>query len=73
MKGQDIIFFVIFGFLLIKQNPKWSAISGILALFLSIPLFSFWIFFTAQRLTFYASGFFFLAVILSIIKLRKNK
>jgi hypothetical protein len=63
MKIQDFAFLFIFLLLLVKRNPKLTVVLGLLALFFSIPLFSFWIFFTAERLTFYAGGFFLLAII----------
>jgi len=66
MKIQDIAFFVVLALLIFKRNPKLAVIAGILCLLLSIPLFSFWIFFTAERLTWYAAGFFLLAIILNL-------
>jgi len=72
MKIQDIAFFAILALLIIKRNPKLAAFCGILCLALSIPLFSFWIFFTAERLTWYAASFFLLAIIFNI-KYNKKK
>lgn len=72
MKPQDIIFFIIFFSLIIKRDPRLSAGVGIAALILSIPLFSFWIFFTAERLTWYAGAFFLLSVIFHILNLKKE-
>lgn len=72
MKTQDIIFLIILIFLVFKQNPRLSVVVGIVSLVLSIPLFSFWIFFTAERLTWYAAAFFFLAIVLQIIKSKKK-
>ncbi|MEK7517982.1 MAG: hypothetical protein AAB583_05505 [Patescibacteria group bacterium] len=65
MKIQDIVFLIVFSILLYKGNPKWMAAAGIISLFLSIPLFSLWIFFTAERLTWYAGAFFVLSIILN--------
>ncbi|HSW87862.1 MAG TPA: hypothetical protein VLG12_01745 [Candidatus Saccharimonadales bacterium] len=73
MKPQDIIFFIIFLFLLYKQKPTWATIAGLLCLCVSIPLFAKWIFFTAERLTWYSAGFFLLAIILSLIHTGKQK
>ncbi len=73
MKIQDIVFFIIFLSLLIKRDPRLAAGAGIISLILSIPLFSFWIFFTAERLTWYAAAFFLLSVIFHLINLRKGK
>ncbi len=67
MKIQDIFFFIIFIILLIKRDPRLTAGAGIIFLILSIPLFSFWIFFTAERLTWYAAVFYLLSVALLII------
>ena len=64
MKAQDIVFFVILIILLVLRRPKLAAISGMICLVISIPLFATWVFFTAERLTWYASGFFFLAIAL---------
>lgn len=63
MKIQDIAFFVILAILIIKRNPKLAALSGLICLFISIPLFSFWVFFTAERLVWYGAAFFLFAII----------
>ncbi|OGH32668.1 MAG: hypothetical protein A2953_00835 [Candidatus Levybacteria bacterium RIFCSPLOWO2_01_FULL_36_54] len=73
MKIQDIVFFIIFISLLIKRDPRLAAGIGIISLILSIPLFYFQIFFTAQGLTYYAAAFFLLPCIFYIINLRKQK
>lgn len=68
MKLQDIIFLAIFILILIKRDSRMSTFAGIICLVLSIPLFAFWIFFTAQHLVWYAAAFF----LLSIVFLFKN-
>jgi hypothetical protein len=68
MKIQDIVFFAVLALLIFKRNPQLIVICGILCLILSIPLFSFWIFFTAERLTWYAAAFFLLAIIFYLFK-----
>ena len=73
MKPQDIVFVIVLIILLFFRREKVLVIAGLLCLLLSIPLFATQIFFTAQRLTYYAAGFFFISVILSILKLRKEK
>lgn len=73
MKPQDIIFFLILAFLIYKRKSRWLVIVGILSLLISIPLFAKWIFFTAERLTWYAAGFFFIACILELWNMRKEK
>jgi len=71
MKIQDIIFFIVFALLLFKRDPKLMVIVGLVSLLLSIPLFSFWIFFTAERLTWYAAAFFLTAIIFHFWKIKK--
>ena len=73
MKPQDILFFLIFLFLLYKKSAKFAAIAGMLCLIISIPLFATWVFFTAERLTWYAAGCLLLAIFISFFHLRKNK
>lgn len=73
MKIQDIVFFVVLALLMIKRDPKIAVFCGIAFLVLSIPLFSFWIFFTAERLTWYGAAFFLLALVFNMIVLGKNK
>jgi len=68
MKIQDIAFFIVLALLIFKRNPRLTVACGILCLALSIPLFSFWIFFTAERLTWYAAAFFLLAIIFYLFK-----
>lgn len=73
MKIQDVgfivIFLVLFAFI---RKPKWFAAAGLICLGLSIPLFGFWIFFSAQRLVYYAAAFFTAAIFLTLI-LNRNK
>jgi hypothetical protein len=71
MKVQDIAFFVIFLLLLAKRSPRFLAATGIVCLLVSIPLFATRIFFTAERLTWYAGAFFAASAILSMAALRK--
>lgn len=63
MKPQDILFLLVAAFFIYKHNPKWVAFAGIICLVISIPLFAKWVFFTAERLTWYAAGFFLLAIV----------
>lgn len=72
MKIQDLLFLLIFLIVLWRPNPRLSIGVGIFCLLLAIPLFSFWIFFTAERLTWYAAAFFFQAIILLFIKELKS-
>ena len=73
MKIQDISFVIILAVLLFIRKPKLLVMAGLAALFLSIPLFAKWIFFTAQHLVYYAFAFFLIAVLLNLKAIRDNK
>ena len=73
MKPQDIIFIILLVFLLWKRNPLLAVWSGLLSLITSIPLFATWIFFTAERLTWYAAAFFLVAFFMQVCKLCKSR
>lgn len=73
LKPQDLFFVLVFVMLLIKRDPRIFAIAGLICISLSIPLFSQWIFFTAQKLVWFAFLFFLTAVVLNLVKLRHNK
>lgn len=72
MKLQDIVFFILGAVLFYKQNATWLVIGGLGLLLFSIPLFAIWIFFTAERMTYYAAGFFLLSIIINLIQLKKR-
>jgi len=72
MKPQDLIFFIVVLILLYKRKPDWFVAAGLACIILSIPLFSFWIFFTAQRLVYYAAAFFLISVVLFLIQARNK-
>lgn len=55
MKTQDIVFFV--ALLLLLKKPGWLLWIGLGCFVLAIPLFAQWIFFTAERLTWYGAAF----------------
>lgn len=73
MKPQDIVFIIGFLLILYKRNSNLSVAVGIILLLFSMPLFSLWIFFTAERLVMYAAAFFLLAIIFNIIALNRDK
>lgn len=73
MKIQDILFLIAFTFLFWKGDPRWLVIAGLVSIVVAIPLFITWIFFTAERLTWYAAAFFFLAILLQFIKIQRTK
>jgi len=64
MKVQDVVFVLVFVIFLYKRNPSFPALAGMISLLLAMPLFAFWVFFTAERLTWYAAAFFFLSIVL---------
>ena len=63
MKIQDIVFVLLFLFVLWRGDSRLSTIISLFCLLLAIPLFKFWIFFTAERLTWYAAAFLLLAIV----------
>jgi len=69
MKIQDIAFVIVLITLLVIRKPKLFIYAGIGSLLLSIPLFAKWIFFTAERLTWYSAGFFLCFIITSFPEL----
>lgn len=73
MKLQDLFFLTVFFILLFKHDPKWFVILGIVCLILSMPLFAFWVFFTAERLTWYAGAFFLAAIIIYFFRKKKKQ
>ena len=70
-KPQDLIFLIVLALLLLKKDAKLFAYAGIISLIISMPLFAKWIFFTAQRLTWYSLAFFIIAVILNLVSFKK--
>lgn len=70
MKPQDIVFFAVLIVLLVipkLRKPNIFVVLGLACLVVAMPLFAFWIFFTAQHLVWYSLGFFLIAIILFII------
>lgn len=65
MKIQDILFIIIFAILIYKSNPRVATSVGLLSFVFSVPLFSAWVFFTAERLVWYGFAFILLAAIQS--------
>ena len=63
MKIQDLGFLGLLVLLIYFKKPRLSAVAGLVCLIVSMPLFYFWIFFTAERLTWYAASFFLLSII----------
>lgn len=71
MKPQDLVFIVILGVLVAFRKPTFLVFAGLLCIILAIPLFHFWVFFTAQRLIMYAAGFFFVSAVMLGFRNRK--
>lgn len=66
MKIQDLVFFATIFVLLWSKCPKLFVFAGLASLVIAIPLFGFWVFFTAERLVWYAAGFFFIFILFSL-------
>lgn len=75
MKFQDIFFvaFLIFLIIFRRNSPKTFIVLGIICFVISVPLFYFWIFFTAQRVVMYGAGFVLLGLLLEISKYKSNR
>lgn len=73
MKPQDVVFIAVLIVLLIAHRPKWLIAAGLICLAISIPLFSLWIFFTAQRLVYYGAGFLLVGIVIMIVWERIKK
>lgn len=71
MKIQNLIFAVIFILVFWRRNSAVAARLGIICLILATLLFNLQVFFTAERLTWYAAAFFAYATILGIIRVNK--
>lgn len=73
MKIQDLAFILVFLLIIWRRNIKLALAIGLGCLALAIPLFKFWIFFTAERLTWYAGAFFAYGIILQLFELLKKR
>jgi hypothetical protein len=71
MKPQDLVFIIVVALLLFIRKPRYAVLLGSVCLVIAIPLFHFWVFFTAERLTMYAAGFYLVAIILFGFQNRK--
>jgi hypothetical protein len=71
MKIQDVAFIIILAILLLLRKEQWLVLAGLISLTLAIPLFAKWVFFTAERLTWYAGAFFLVAIVSMIFTRRK--
>jgi len=73
MKIQDLGFLILFLAVWWTKNSRMATLVGLFCLSLAMPLFSLWIFFTAQRLLMYAAAFFALSIIFQILNLRRER
>jgi hypothetical protein len=71
MKPQDILFIIILLAVLVLRKPKYAALLGLTCLILAMPLFQFWVFFTAERLVMYGAAFLLVSCILLGFEKRK--
>lgn len=67
IKIQDVIFVMVLFLLLWLGRRRLFVAAGLCCFFVAIPLYSQWIFFTAQRLVMYGAFFMFISVIVSLI------
>jgi predicted membrane protein len=56
MKPQDIVFFIVVAVLLWYRRPQLFIVTAIISMVMSAVLFHQWVFFTAQRLMWYAAA-----------------
>lgn len=63
MKPQDIGFLALLIVLAVVRRPRLVAAAGLLCLAAAIPLYAYWVFFTAQRLVMYGAAFLLVAVV----------
>lgn len=68
MKPQDILFIFLLAILIYKKSPKLFVGAALICLLISMPLFQFWIFFSAQRLVAYSFVFLLIAVVFFFFK-----
>lgn len=64
IKIQDVFFVIVLLILLSLGRKKLFVIAGLCSLVIAIPLYSQWIFFTAQRLVMYGAFLIFISLVL---------
>lgn len=69
MKPQDIAFILSLAPLYLVKRPVLFVWAGLVSLLLAIPLFASWVFFTAERLTWYAAAYVTLFILFSLLRL----
>jgi hypothetical protein len=75
MKLQDVILVLIGCALLVKRDARVCFMAGLACILISIPFFASWVFFTGQRLLWYAAVYFMSGIIFSLrdMKLDQTK
>jgi hypothetical protein len=73
MKIQDAGFFVMYIVLLASRKLKLFVWAGLVCLLLAMPLFAKWVFFTAERLVWYATGFFLTYIVVLTVRNYKRE
>ena len=68
MKAQDIGFLAVFAVLALIKRPKLLLSAGLVCWVLAIPLFAKWVFFTAERLTWYGAAFVLTFLVISFLR-----
>ena len=68
MKIQDIGFGIALIVLLVLRKPRLLLFAGLVSWLFAIPLFAKWIFFTAERLTWYGAGFILIFFLISFVR-----
>lgn len=73
MKIQDALFFFLFFALCFIRKDRLFLYTGLICLMLAIPLFYTWVFFTAERLTWYGAGFILTFLAVQVYLGKKNR
>jgi hypothetical protein len=68
MKIQDLIFVIVFGIVVLSRRSKVLVYVGLVSLIISMGLYAKWVFFTAERLTWYASVFFLTYIVMRLVQ-----
>lgn len=72
MKAQDIVFIFVTIVLMALRQPRMFVRVALASTAVSVPLFAFWVFFTAQRLVLYAAAWLALYCIYMLLTQREN-
>jgi uncharacterized membrane protein YfcA len=67
MKIQDLAFIVVLLALFLLKKKNLFVYAGVISLVVSMVFYAKWIFYTAQRLTWYAAAFFLICSIMTVL------